>query len=197
MAFKKVATYAPSTVRVQLFGIPIEGFSKDGVVSIDREESASTSRKALDGSRSVFVDNNPTYVVSITLMQTSPSNTLLHQLFKIHSKIGGDIVIPITIDDKSNGTDRNMFFCMDTFFATEPSTKYSNQSEVTTWTFNCHNAQYERIGSIETYDIVEQLKHLMSAISIANQFNINYMELADITEIMLEKLDFNFGEEMW
>ena len=189
MAISKVATYAPSLVRVQLFGIPIEGFAPDAVVSIERDEPVSTTRKAIDGSRTVFVDNNGTYRVTISLLQTSPSNTWLHQLFKVYSKIGVELIMPITIDDKSNATGSSVFFCTDTFFESEPSTKYSNQAEVTEWVFLCHNAQYDRVGSIQTYDLAEQLRSLFAALQFANAFNVNLGELMDVTEIMLENVN--------
>ena len=126
MSDYRVITYAPSLVRVKLFGINLDGFSPDGVVDIERDEGATTFRKAMDGSRTAFVDRYGTYRVSIHLMQTSPTNTWLHQLYKVYQKIGVEFKIPIEIEDKSNNSDKSTFAATDVFFESEPSTNYTS-----------------------------------------------------------------------
>lgn len=196
MSINKVTTYAPSLVKVQLFGIPIEGFSKDDIVSIDREEPTITFEKAMDGSRVGYMDTNGTYKVTITLLATSPSNTWLHQLFKLYNKIGTNLIMPLTIEDKSNGSDSDVFYCTDTFFDTEPSTKYGSTFEPTVWTFTCHNASYDRVGSLRTYRLAEQIKSLLGALEFANSLGFDYSELLDTSEQIINNAKLRIEDFM-
>lgn len=188
MSDKKVLTYAPSLVKVKLFGLAMEGFSPDGVADIERQEGATTFRKAMDGSRTAFVDRYATYRVSVHLLQTSPTNTWLHQLYKLYQKAGIEFKMPISIEDKSSGREFDTFSATDVFFDEEPSTNYTSQSEVTTWTFICHDGNYNRMGSADTYEVAEKLQHLFSALSTAESLGINLESIKDTTSRMLDTL---------
>lgn len=188
MSDKKVLTYAPSLVKVKLFGLAMEGFSPDGVADIERQEGATTFRKAMDGSRTAFVDRYATYRVSVHLLQTSPTNTWLHQLYKLYQKAGIEFKMPISIEDKSSGREFDTFSATDVFFDEEPSTNYTSQSEVTTWTFICHDGNYNRMGSADTYEVAEKLQYLFSALSTAESLGINLESIKDTTSQMLDTL---------
>lgn len=188
MSTQRVLSYAPSLVRVKLFGINIDGFSPDGVVDIDRVEGATTFEKAMDGSRTAYVDRYGTYRVSIHLLQTSPSNTWIHQLYKLYQKMGVEFKMPIDVENKGNSADRPDFTAVDVFFEEEPSTRYTNGVETTTWTFICHDGKYNRFGSIETYEIAEKLQYLFQALDLAESFGLGLQEMSDITGQMLDKL---------
>ena len=185
----EVYTYAPSKVEVTLFGLPIDGFSRDNVVSIERTEGATTFRKAQDGSRTAFVDRYGTYRVTVSLMQSSTSNTWLHQLYKVYQKLGQEFKMPINIKDKSNQSDRSTFAATDVFFEDEPSTNYTSGAEITTWTFICHDGRYSRIGAVDSYPLAEKLSLLFTALDFADSFGFDLDELGDITSTMLDKVD--------
>lgn len=183
---KRVISYVPSLVRVKLFGMHVEGFSPEGIADIERTENATTTRKATDGSRTAFVDRYATYRVSIHLMQASPSNTWLHQLFKVYQKVGVEFKIPLDIDDKSDGSDFSTFSAVDVFFETEPSTSYTSTGDaVTTWTFECHDGKYARYGAYSDNDVVEKLTYLFEILDTAEKFGFGLEELAVTTENML------------
>jgi hypothetical protein len=188
MSTQRVLSYAPSLVRVKLFGINIDGFSPDGVVDIERLEGAATYKKAMDGSRVVFNDRFGTYRVSVHLLQASPSNTWLHQLYKLYQKMGVEFKMPIDIQNKGNSSDRPDFTAVDVFFEDEPATRYTNGAETTTWTFLCHDGKYNRLGSIETYEIAEKLQYLFQALDLAESFGLGLQEMSDITGQMLDNL---------
>lgn len=191
MSERKVLTYAPSMVKVTLFGLAMEGFSPDGVADIEREEGATTFRKAQDGSRTAFTDRYATYRVSVHLLQTSPTNTWLHQLYKLYQKVGVEFKMPINIEDRSANRKFDTFSATDVFFDQEPSTMYTNQSEVTTWTFICHDGNYNRMGSADTYDIAEKLGYLFSALGLMESLGLNLDSLADTASDMLDSLNEN------
>lgn len=187
-------TYAPSKVKVTLFGLPLEGFSKDNIVSIERLDGSVTFRKAMDGSRTGFTDRYGSYRVTISLMQSSPSNTWIHQIYKVFQKLGAEFKIPLSVSDGSNHSDLDTFSGTDVFFEDEPSTNYTNGSETTTWTFVCHDGRYSRVGAIESYDIAEKLKYLFTALDFADSLGFNLEELGDITSSMLDKVNVNLAD---
>ena len=59
-------SYVPSLVKVRLFGIELEGLSKESFVTIERIDPTNTFRKALDGNRTVFIDKYATYRVQLS-----------------------------------------------------------------------------------------------------------------------------------
>lgn len=184
---KRVISYAPSLVRVKLFGMNVECFSPEGIADIERTENATTTRKATDGSRTAFVDRYATYRVSIHLMQASPSNTWLHQLFKVYQRLGVEFKIPIDIDDKSDDSDFSTFSAVDVFFETEPSTSYTSTGDaVTTWVFECHDGKYSRHGAYSDNDVVEKLSYLFEILDTAEMFGVSLDELLVTTETILE-----------
>lgn len=183
----EVYSYAPSAVKVSVFGLAVEGFSKDSVVNIERLEGSMSYRKANDGCRTAFLDRYGTYRVTVHLMQSSPSNTWLHQLYKVFQKLGSESKIPLTVHDGSNETDLDVFAATDVFFDDEPSTVYSSGPEVTEWTFICHDGRYTRVGAVDTYQLAENLSYLFAALDVADSLGFDLEELGEMTSSMLEK----------
>lgn len=191
MSANRVITYAPSMVKVKLFGINIDGFAADGVVDIERDEGATTFRKAMDGSRTGFSDRYGTYRVTLHLMQTSPSNTWIHQLYKVYQKIGVEFKMPLDIEDLSNNSGKPSFAGTDVFFENEPSTSYSNAGTVTSWSFIVHDGRYNRLGSLETYDVVEKIQMLMAVLDFSDSIGLPLEEMAQTTATMLDKVNLD------
>ena len=71
-------TYSPSDISITFAGVPIEGFSSDNVVRINRIDPVYTSKRAMDGSVAVTKQKYSKWQVSIFLSQSSQSNDLLN-----------------------------------------------------------------------------------------------------------------------
>ena len=90
-------SYVPSLVKVRLFGIELEGLSKESFVTIERIDHTNTFRKALDGNRTVFIDRYATYRVTINVSQVSETNEFLHTIYKLYLKTGANFKMPLEI----------------------------------------------------------------------------------------------------
>lgn len=189
MSEKKVLSYAPSLVKVTLFGLELTGFSPDSVVDIERVEGATTFKKAMDGSRTAYVDRYGTYRVSAHLLQTSPTNTWLHEIYKLYQKAGVEFKMPLSVEDRSSSSQFDTFSATDVFFDEEPSTIYSNQTEYTTWSFICHDGIYNRYGSVETYDVAEKLTYLFQALGTLESLGLSLSSISQTTGDMIDSLN--------
>ena len=173
-----IYSYVPSQVKCSVFGIEIENFSETNIVDIERENSVTTFTKAMDGSHTAFIDKYGSYKVSFHVNQTSESNTWLHLLFKLYQKVGVELKIPISVEEKmdSGGT---RFTAFDCFFDTEPPTNFASDVGVKVWTFVCHNGTYTQEGTVETNDMVETLSSIIRLIELSDSFGINLNNFSD------------------
>lgn len=171
-----LTTYIPSSVKVSLFGIPIEGFSSSNVVDIERIDNATTFRKAQDGSQTAFVDRFGSYRVTVHLNQTSEANTWLHLLFKLYQSTGVEFKMPLMIEEKipKGGT---TFTSLDTFFETEPTTTFSSSLEAKQWVFICHNASYIQQGTYESTNMYETIQTIIRVIELSQSFGFDLEDL--------------------
>lgn len=179
-------TYVPSLVKCFVFGVELVGISKDSIVTIEREESVYTFRKAQDGSQVAFVDNNPTYRVSIFLDQTSSSNEFLHTIFKLHERSGVNLKIPLAINEgvQSGGTQFSSYDC---FFETEPMSEFTSDTTTREWVFICHNSSYTLRGTANRVFLTGALSATIRLIEMSDSFGI---DLSNIENEIARGADF-------
>lgn len=77
----EVATYDPKSVVASLGGVPIVGFANDTFISIEKQEPGFTLVTGADGQVMRTKSRNNQYVVTITLLQSSPSNAYLSAVY--------------------------------------------------------------------------------------------------------------------
>ncbi len=75
-------TYAPDEVLITVGGVQITGFSPDSIVKHEPDVDAVTKRVGADGRVTRTISANKSGRVTLTLAQSSPSNTFLHALLK-------------------------------------------------------------------------------------------------------------------
>ena len=167
---KAVGNYAPSLVEVSLFGIEIDGFSKENAVTITKETVTNTHRKAMDGTTNVFLNKHSAYKVTITLQTTSGSNSWLHLIYKLYEKYGVDFKMPLSVVDKSGDS---RFFCTDVYFESVPDTEFGSSISNSEWVFICHNPSYTKGGNVPVNDIIDTLQMLDGALRVANMFGVD------------------------
>lgn len=167
---KAVGNYAPSLVEVSLFGIEVEGFSPDSVVTITKDEVTNTHRTAMDGSANVFLNKYGVYRVNVTIQNTSGSNSWLHLIYKLYEKYGADFKMPLSIKDKSGDT---TFFSVNTYFENVPETAFTSEVGSSEWTFLCFSPKFTKGGNVPNDALIETLQMLDGAISIAGMFGVS------------------------
>lgn len=95
-----VRTYDAKDVSIILGGVPITGYADGTFVSVERDEDAFTKVVGADGDTSRARSNHNGGMVTITLMQTSPSNKVLEDLATLDELTNAGIV-PIMVKDNS------------------------------------------------------------------------------------------------
>lgn len=179
-------TYVPSLVKCYIFGVELKGLSKDSIVTIERIAEANTFRKAQDGSAVAFVDNTASYRVTINLEQVSESNDYLHTIFKLHQRVGQNLKIPLSINEKTN-SGGTQFTAFDCFFETEPTAEFTSESVSRQWTFICNNASYTLKGTVDSAFITAALRSTIRMIELAQGAGIDMSNIEDLIRIGVEE----------
>lgn len=174
-------SYVPSAIKCRIFGVELNGLSKDSIVTIERIGEVSTFRKAQDGSHTAFNDFHGTYRVTINIEQGSESNDFLHTVFKLHQRSGLNLKIPLDIEEKvSIGGTR--FTSFDTFFETEPSAEFTSESTSRVWTFVCNSASYQLKGTVDSGFITESLRATIRMIELAQAVGIDMSNIEELID---------------
>lgn len=165
-------TYIPSAIKCRVFGIELEGLSKDTIVTIERQEPLYSFRKAQDGSQVAFTDSVATFRVTMYVEQVSPSNEFLHTLYKLQEKVGANLKMPVSVieDRKGGGT---AFTAFDCFFEAEPMAEFTEDSTSRQWTFICHNASYTLRGTNDAGFLTDALRGIIRVIELAQAADID------------------------
>lgn len=174
-------SYVPSLVKVRLFGVELEGLSKDSFVTIERTDATNTFRKSLDGNRTVFVDKYATYRVSINLSQVSESNEFLHTIYKLYLKTGANFKMPLEVEE-TNKWGGTSFMSSDTYFETEPNAEFSSESGDRHWTFICHDGAYSLKGTSDAGFITDALRSALWMIDTATAFGLDLSGVLGMVE---------------
>ena len=179
-------SYVPSLVKCYIFGVELKGLSKENIVTIERLSEVNTFRKAQDGSAVAFVDNTASYRVTINLEQVSEYNDYLHTIFKLHQRVGENLKIPLSINEKtsSGGTQFTAFDC---FFETEPTAEFSSESMPRQWVFICNNASYTLKGTADSGFIMAALRSTIRMIELAEVAGIDMSHIEDLIRIGVDE----------
>lgn len=97
-----VRTYDPKQVTVALGSHIITGYADDSFIEISPSGDGITKKVGCDGEVERAVTPDDTYLVKITLLQTSPSNSFLQGRYKYDRKTG-DGMLPLLIKDLRGG----------------------------------------------------------------------------------------------
>lgn len=180
-----IYSYVPSLVKCRLFGIELEGLSKDSIVTIERVDNVTTFRKAMDGSNTAFVDKYGSYRVTFHINQTSSSNEWLHLLFKLYQKVGVNLKIPLEVEEKvsQGGTKFTAFDC---FFENEATTEFGSDAVDKSWVFVCHNGTYTQKGTVDAGAIVDAMQSIIRLIELSSSAGIDLSSLSGKLESGLD-----------
>jgi hypothetical protein len=99
-------TYDPKSVILVVGGVPISGYADGTFVEVAREVDTFSKKTGADGYTTRIKSNNTSGTVTITLMQTSPSNDVLSG-FAALDQLSNAGVVPVMVKD-SSGTSINV-----------------------------------------------------------------------------------------
>lgn len=114
----KIKTYNPKEVVVALGHHIVSGYAEDSFITIDPNGDGVTKKVGCDGEIARSVSPDDTYVVKISLLQTSETNSYLQARRNQDIKTG-DGMFPILIKDLKGG----MVFSADAAWPAKPASR--------------------------------------------------------------------------
>lgn len=98
----KIKTYNPKEVTVALGSHIVSGFADDSFVSIDPNGDGVTKKVGCDGEIVRSISPDDTYIVKLSLLQTSDTNSFLQERLAKDRKDGSGM-FPIIVKDLKGG----------------------------------------------------------------------------------------------
>lgn len=135
-------TYDPKQVTVVFAGIPIDGFAED-IYAVSKNEDAFNLRVGATGRSSRALNANESGRVTITLLQTSPSNALLSAQHEL-DKATGDGVGVLSIKDLSGG---DRVFAQEAWIVKDPDMENNNEVGQREWVLESGNLVMTAAGN--------------------------------------------------
>lgn len=99
----KITTYNPKKVTVSLGNHIVTGYADDSFITIDPNGDGVTKKVGCDGEIVRSISPDDTYVVKLSVLQTSPTNAWLQKKFEADVKNGSGM-FAILIKDLSGST---------------------------------------------------------------------------------------------
>jgi len=101
---KKVYSYDPALITLQLAGVFLTGYAEDSKVEIEQNEDDIIPKAGVDGDQTFTTNNNKSATITVTLNSASPMVNFVTDLARAHQPF------PIVISDmndngRSFGTD--------------------------------------------------------------------------------------------
>jgi hypothetical protein len=127
-----VKTYDPKMVVITFGAVPISGYAEGTFVRVNRSGDAFTKSKGAGGDIERVNRNQGDFEVSITLQQTSSSNTELSAILAADQATNAG-VFPLTIKDILGNT---LFFAPQAWIRKDPEWEDGDDLNSREWTFD-------------------------------------------------------------
>lgn len=131
----RVHTYDPRQLTITVGGFLLSGFADDEVLRVARDDDLFFKRVGVAGEVARVMNLNQAGSISVSLMQSSPSNddlSVLASLDQATSGLAG--AVPILVRDKSG---RSVFVSATGWVKRFPDSVYSRDPSVREWTLDC------------------------------------------------------------
>lgn len=136
-----VKTYDPKLVLVTIGGVPITGFADGEYIKVTAHGDRYTKKVGSDGEVSRTRSNNDTHKITISLTQTSPSNSYLSQLLGL-DRLANAGVRPIQITDLEGTT---VLFWPEGWISKSPDIGFGKETGQRDWEFDTGQIAQEDI----------------------------------------------------
>ncbi|MBR3972999.1 MAG: DUF3277 family protein [Oscillospiraceae bacterium] len=98
----KIKTYNPKEIVITLGNHIVTGYADDSFVTLDPSGDGVTKKIGCDGEIVRSISPDDTYVIKLSVLQTSPTNSFLQQKRALDIKTG-DGMFPVLIKDLKGG----------------------------------------------------------------------------------------------
>ena len=127
-----VKTFDPKMVVITFGSIPISGYAEGTFVSVNRSGDAFAKRKGAGGDVERINKNQGDFEVTITLLQTTPTNKELSAVLAA-DQVTNAGVFPLTIKDMLGET---LFFAPQAWIRKDPEWEDGDDLNSRAWTFD-------------------------------------------------------------
>ena len=122
--------YNPARVLAIVGVVPLQGFGEDTFISIEPMSDSMTSKSGVDGEVSRSIGTDGRHLVTITLMQTSPSNDVLSGLVQVDRLTCGGASFPFKLEDLCG---RTLFFAGTAWVKRRPNITFGREVSEREW----------------------------------------------------------------
>ena len=160
-------TYSPSDVIVSLAGLhTVTGYADGTFVEIRKEGRPFDKQRSMDGHTARIYNEDQSFHVYLTLMQSSSSNNILSMLYNVDraTRIGK---FPLIIKDGSGST---TFAAATAWIENIPVVRFANNLSTYTWTFSCSDAIIAVGGNDEQSAVEDALLLGASALPLLTSY---------------------------
>ena len=133
MANLSVKTYDPKMIVITFGAVPISGYAEGTFVRVNRSGDAFSKSKGAGGDVERVNRNQGDFEVSVTLQQTSSSNSELSAILAA-DQVSNAGVFPLTIKDLL--TDKVLFFAPQAWIRKDPEWEDGDELNSREWTFD-------------------------------------------------------------
>jgi len=127
-----VKTYDPKKVIVTFGGVPLTGWADGTFIGVRGSAERFTKKTGADGEVARARSNDDTHEVTVTLMQSSPSNTYLSTVMNI-DRLTNMGIRPLSITDLSGSS---LFFWPEAWIKKDPDVDYAKEVGDRAWAFD-------------------------------------------------------------
>lgn len=138
MADPVVRTYDPNSIIISFMGKTLAGFAEGSFIKIKRSGDMFTKVKGADGSVDRINNNAFDFEVTLSLKQTTPSNTLLSGIAAADQLLNKGVGMLI-IKDNAGTT---LFTAAQAWIRKDPDADFADKLSPREWTFDTGPAAY-------------------------------------------------------
>lgn len=139
----KLGLYSPRDLEIFIaFVYEIKGFSRDRMINLQKEVESFKVSTGGHGNTERLKSSNNNYTLTLSLAQTSSSNSILSALYSLDS-VSRRAVFPIFIKETPTGS---IFISDSCFILKPPEVVYSGNIETRDWTLYCPNMSFNLSG---------------------------------------------------
>ena len=133
----RIDTYDPKDVILTVAGAIITGYAQDTFIQVDRESDQVDDEVGAEGDVARRITNDKRGSITVTLLQTSPSNLILSSLARV-DELTGDGIFPVLVKD-NRGNDLHV--APNSWIRKMPQTTYRSGIESREWVIRTSNLQ--------------------------------------------------------
>lgn len=126
-------TYDPAKIFLTFLGAHVSGYMDGTFLTVERDEDAFNLKVGADGEKARARNNNRAGKVVVTLMQSSPSNSVLSAFAVLDEQIGTSIG-PLSVTDALGTTQCS---CADAYIGKVAKIERGKEVLGTEWTIVC------------------------------------------------------------